>query len=265
MITSSKISSAPCSVAERAQRLQEFRALQEQSVVRGHGLDDHGRDLGAFVREQALRGRGVVERQHARERGELGRHALRRRLAERREARARGDEQVIDVAVIAARELHHEVAARRAAREPDRAHHGLGARRYEAHLLDAGIGRNDLLGELDLRRGRRAVRHAAAARRLDRRDDLGMRVAQDQRAPRADEVEVLAAVDVDDRRALGRANHERRAADAAERTHGGVHAARRDLLRAVEPRVVVRPVAAADRGALRSQLHSQAPLSASRA
>ena len=193
-MTSSKISSAPCFVQSVAQRLQELGPLQQQAVVRGHGLDDDGGDAVALGCEQLLGGRGVVERQHARQRGELVRHALRGRLAERREPRARGDEQIVDVAVIAARELHDEVAARRAAREPHRAHDGFGARRHEPHLLDAGIGGDDFLGELDLGLARRAERRAAPARGFDGRDDLRMRMAQDQRSPRADEVEILAAV-----------------------------------------------------------------------
>ena len=240
-MTSSKISSAPCFVQSAAQRLQELGPLQQQAVVCGHGLDDEGGDAVPFGREQLLGRVEVVERQHARQRRELARDALRRRLAERRETRAGCDEQVIDVAVIAAREFHDEIAARRAAREAHGAHDGFGSRRYEPNLLDAGIGRDDLFGELDLGLTRCAVRHAAPARALDGRDDLRVRMTQDQRAPRADEVEILAAVGIRDHGAGRRPDHERCASDAAERAHGRVHAARRDFLGALEPRLALLP------------------------
>ena len=64
---------------------------------------------------------GVRELFHRRG-GEIAGHALRRRLPERDEPRPRGDEQVVDVAVVAARELQHAVAAREPAGEPDRRH-----------------------------------------------------------------------------------------------------------------------------------------------
>ena len=58
--------------------------------------------------------------------------------------------------VVAARELEDPVAPRRAAREPDRAHRGFGARADHPHLLDRRERVDDLVRELDLALGRRA-------------------------------------------------------------------------------------------------------------
>ena len=190
-ITSSKISSAPCARGQssRSARRNSGRCSSRPLFAGTGSMIKAAIALAFAPRTAAPRPR--CRRAAARAcRAASSSGTPSRWLPERRKAGAGRDEQVIDVAVIAAGELHDEVAARRAAREPDRAHHGLGARRHEAHLLDAGISRDDFLGELHSRRRRGAVRHAAAARALDGRDDLRMRVAQDQRAPRADEVEV---------------------------------------------------------------------------
>ena len=58
------------------------------------------------------------------------------------------------------------------------------------------------LGQLDLERGRRAVAGPPPRRLGDRLDHRRRGVAEDQRAPRADEVDVRAAVDVPTARAL---------------------------------------------------------------
>ena len=99
------------------------------------------------------------------------------------------------MAVVAAGELHDDVAAGEAAGQPDRRHRRLGAGGDEADPLDRRT-RDDLLGELDLGLGRGAVRRAAGDRGRDRRLHLGVGVAEQHRAPRADQVDVLVAVDV---------------------------------------------------------------------
>src|SRR5690606_9609462 len=70
--------------------------------------------------------------------------------------------------------------------------------------------------------------------RLHRRDDRGMRVAQDERAPRPDMVEIAGAVGVPDVRAFAARDEARRAADGAERAHRRVHAAGHEPRRALE-------------------------------
>ena len=151
----------------------------------------------------------VVERADQRVRGGAGRHAGRRGDAERREARAGGGEQRVGVTVVAARELEDPVAAGGAAGEADRAHRRLGPRGDEAHLLDRRHRVDDLLGELDLAL-RSARRTSSRARRLlDGRDDLRVRVAEDERPPRHDPVDVAVPVDVLDVGPLAAGDEER--------------------------------------------------------
>ena len=125
---------------ERAQGLEELAPLRQQAVIGGHRLDDDGGDARALAREQRRQRRLVIERQHARAGGEGLRHAGGGRPAEGREPRARRDQQMIGVPVVAAGELHDQVAPGEGARHADRAHHRLGARGHEAHLLGGRIG-----------------------------------------------------------------------------------------------------------------------------
>src|SRR5262249_9726020 len=67
-------------------------------------------------------------------------------------------------------------------------------------------------------------------------DDRTRGMPQDQRPPRAEEVEVGAPVHVDDARALGARDEEGRAADGAERAHRPVHAPGNHALGGVEER-----------------------------
>ena len=100
------------------------------------------------------------------------------------------------MAVVAAGELHDHVAAGEAAGQPDRRHRRLGAGGDEPDPLDRRP-RHDLLGQLDL--GPRSgvpydVPRATAA--WTAACDLGVGVAEQHRPPRADQVDVLVAVDV---------------------------------------------------------------------
>jgi hypothetical protein len=61
-----------------------------------------------------------------------------------------------------------------------------------------------------------------------------MRVTEYERAPGANEVEVFAAIDVPDSRALAAIDDERRATHGAKRANGTVHAADKDFLSALE-------------------------------
>ncbi len=131
-------------------------------------------------------------------------------------------------------ELHEQVAAGEAAREADGAHGRLGAGRHEAEPLDRADALLDELGELGLGRRRRAEREAAARGIRHRLDHARIGVAQDRGTPAGDEVDVLAALDVGDVRALRRDEEARGAADRAERAHRRVHAAGDDGLGAGE-------------------------------
>jgi hypothetical protein len=138
------------------------------------------------------------------------------------------------VTVVAAVELHEQVAPGRAARDPDGAHRRLGARADQPHHLHRRIGGADDLGHLDLERGGCAVAGAPARRLGHRLHDGRGRVAQDQRAPGADEVDVGPPVRVPEPRPLAARDEERSAADGAEGAHGAVDAARDHPARGVE-------------------------------
>ena len=85
--------------------------------------------------------------------------------------------------------------------------------------------------ELELERARRAEARPLAQRLLERGHDSRMRVAEDQRPPREDVVDVAVPVDVDEVRALAAVDEERRAADRLERAHGRADAARQQVER----------------------------------
>ena len=127
--------------------------------------------------------------------------------------------------VVAARELDDLRPAGVRPREPHGAHHGLGARRDEPHLLERGHGGAHLAGQLELDLGRRPERRALRRSRRDGGDHVGMGVAGDQRAPRLHPVDVAVAVDVP-HLAAGPADQEQRvvAADRAHRPHGARNA-----------------------------------------
>jgi hypothetical protein len=196
----------------------------------------------------------VVERQDQRALREGARDAGRGGLPEGREARAGGHQEVIGVAVVATLELEHELAPGEAAREPHGAHRGLCARGDEAHAL---LVRNEALHGLrqqDLALAGRAEGRALGRRARHGVDHGGVRVAEDQGAPGADEVEVGAAVGVLGPRAARAHDHGRRPAHGAEGAHGRADAARQHGLGARE-----------ERPRARSGAHSQPPAAASRA
>ncbi|MPM32914.1 hypothetical protein SDC9_79481 [bioreactor metagenome] len=156
------------------------------------------------------------------------RDARGRRVTEGRGTGAGGDEQRVDVAVVAALELDHLVPAGGAAGQPQGGHRRLGAGVDQPDLLDRGAG-DDLGGQVDLGAGRGAEGGAVRGRPGDRVEHLGMRVPQQHRPPGADQVDVLVAVDVGDVRPPGRPDEPRRATDGAEGAHRGAHPTRDHL------------------------------------
>ena len=225
-----------CRSAPFAQVLEEALGRRHEAHVRRVGL---GEERGELVRGERLVERGgVVPRHDDRAGRDLGRHARRRRDALRREAAAGVGEQAVDVAVVGAGELQQLRAAGHRAGEPDRAHRRLGARRRHPQHLHARHAAADLLGEVDLAGGRCAERRALRGGLDDRRDDVRVRVAVDERAPRADPVDVAVVVDVDELGALGAVDEDRVAADRAHRADRRVHrrrAGRRAPARSARP------------------------------
>ena len=138
------------------------------------------------------------------------------------------------MAVIAAFELHDPIASSRGARDAHRGHRGFGPARNEPDEVDPRERVHDPPRELDLAFGGRSEGRALGRCRTCRRDDLGVGVAEQQRPPRADEVDVPAPVDVDHVRAFATVEEPRGAPDRAERPNGRVDATRDHRSRANE-------------------------------
>ena len=105
--------------------------------------------------------------------------------------------------VVIALELDDLVAMRVAASQTDGTHRGLGAAGNHAHLLSRRHQLADLLGQGDLALAWSAVRHAAIELSAHGVIDEIRPMTEDHRAPRANEVDVLVAVDVPNMAALG--------------------------------------------------------------
>ncbi len=141
---------------------------------------------------------------------------------------------MIGVAVIATREFYDQIAARVGAGQADRAHGGFGAGGDEAHLLQPRVKGDHPLREFDFTLARRSIGRSVADRVAHRIQHRRMRVAQDQRSPGSDEVEILATVDVVEELAGGPGNEQRGTPHCAKRAHGRVDAPGNDPDGAVE-------------------------------
>jgi hypothetical protein len=104
------------------------------------------------------------------------------------------NEKAVAVAVIAAFELQDQVAPGESPRHTNRRHRRFGTAVHEADHLDRRDAADDLLGELDFLGSRRPVVRALADGTLRGLGDFGVRVTQNQRAPREHVVYVLGAV-----------------------------------------------------------------------
>ncbi len=140
-------------------------------------------------------------------------------MPERRHARSGLHQQRIHVAVIAAFELDGKVAARESARHAQRAHGGFGPGIDQAHHLDGRHALVNQLGQLHLALGGRAEAGSDRENLAQRVHDRRKAVAQDQRSPGQDVVDVLVAVDVVDVRSLAACDERRRPAHAAKCAH----------------------------------------------
>ena len=143
-------------------------------------------------------------------------------------------QQGIHVAVIAAFEFDDEVAAGEAARHPDGRHGGFGAGVHQAHHFDRRHGAANGLRQFDFPLGGSAETGSDGERAFDGRENRGVAMAEQQRTPGADVIDVLVAIDVEDVRPLAARDENGVAADAAESADGGIDAAGNDLLGAAE-------------------------------
>ncbi len=126
------------------------------------------------------------------------RYALRIGDPQGRHARTGLHQQRIHVAVVAAFELHDEVAPGEAAGHANGRHGGFGAGVHQPHHLDGGDGVADRFRQLNFLLRGRAEAGADLERAFERRQDFGMPVAQQQRSPGADVIDVLVAIHVED-------------------------------------------------------------------
>jgi hypothetical protein len=196
VITSSKISTAPCCVHSVRIALEEGARRHDEVHVADHRLDDDAGDavaMAAEARFELLR-RVVVE--HQRVPGEVGRHAARTRVAEGERAGTGLHQQAVGVAVVAALELHDRVTPGEAARQADGTHGRFGAGTDQTHLFDRRHALAQHFRHQYFRFRRRTERKPADSRLLHRADHLRMRMSEDGRAPRTDVVDVFGAVGI---------------------------------------------------------------------
>ena len=134
-------------------------------------------------------------------------------------------EQRVDVPVVAAGELDDHVAAGEpaASRSAD-----IVASVPDDTSRTCSTGVRATISSASSTSGGLGVPNDVPARRglLHSRHHLGVRVAEQHRAPRADQVDVSLAVGVGEPRALGTHHESRRAADRPERAHRLVDPAR---------------------------------------
>ena len=217
-------------VRQLAQRPQKRFARDHTAHVAHHRLHDHGGDVLAFSLERFAKHFDIVVRQHQRVLGRAPGHAGRVGHAQRRGGTAGGHQQAVDVPVVVAGELDDPIAPGEAARQPDGAHRGFGARVDQPHLFDRGNQVDDQFGQLVFRFGRRTETGSRVNRRDHRLSHARMTMSQDHRAPRSDVVDVAIAVDVEQIGTFAPLEDDRLATHRPERSRRTVHAARHQLL-----------------------------------
>ncbi len=234
--------SAPWRARDLAQSLQKAGRRLNASHVAHDGLDDDRSDTVRVCFKSPRDGLHRIERQGDRGiRKALG-NPSRVRQPQRRHAGARLYQQRIHMPVVAALELHREVPPGESARQPYGAHGGFGPGVDQAHQFHGRHCVPDGFGQFGLSFRRGAEAGAAGQRVLDRPDDIGMPVTQEQRPPGANVVDVLVAVGVPDARSLATDDKRRRASHAAESAHWRVHAAGNGFLRPGEQSLRLRSV-----------------------
>ena len=169
--------------AHAPQGLEEARLRLDQVHVARHRLDDDGGNLAAARLEHLFDLLQVVEIDHDRVLGKIGRHTARGRVAESQQTRARLHQQAVGVTVIATLELEDGVAPGKATRQPDRAHRRLGARTDQTHHLHGGQQLADQLCHHHLALVGRAKRQALQGRLTHRFDDRRVGMTGDRRPP----------------------------------------------------------------------------------
>ena len=184
-------------------------------------LEDHARDGVGVLGEQGLNGFEVVVRRRegvgrgaARDTGGVGQ-------AECGHTGTGFHQEHVRMAVVAALELDHLVAAGVGTDQAQHSHAGLGAAVDEAHHLNAGDSVDHHFGQGVFQGTRCSEAGALLDRFLQCCDHLGVGVAADGRSPAADVVDVLIAIHVPGIGTLHPIEHDRLTANRLERPHRG--------------------------------------------
>ena len=208
-----------------AEKLEVAGLGEDESGVGGVGLDDDGGDLVAEVREGFLEAFDVVVGEADCFVGEGFWNAGGIGLAAGEGTGAGGDEEGVDVAVVAAFEFDDLVASGESTGEADAGHGGFGAGVDHADFLDTRNPVGDDLGHLDFVWIGDAEGEAVLGGFVDGVGEASGGVPEDVGAPAANVVDVGFAIDVFDAAAFGAADEERIAINVAKGTDGGVDAA----------------------------------------
>ena len=187
-----------------------FRLGRDEVHVGRHGLDDHARDALVQLRHHVV-GHHLGVGHRAR------RDAGRPWQTEHGHPAAPAGQQAVGMPVVAAVELHHPVATGGAPRQADGAHGRLRPGRHQPHLLAARHTLTDGLGQQDLTRRGCAEGGAPGGGFGDGTGHHGVRVTEQDRAVRLDEVDVAVFLRVDD---IGTVAGDDRVGRAAHRGKG---------------------------------------------
>ena len=144
--------------------------------------------------------------------------------------------------MIATLEFDDQVAARGGARQAHGAHGRLGARTDKTHFFARRKSLSDARRKFDFEFGWHAVTRPTARLLGNGLNDFRMRVAQNQRSPRADVIDVFVSVGVPQARTGCAIDDDGLAAHGAKRAHGTVHSANEHVGCAAEYFLRVRPL-----------------------
>ncbi len=136
--------------------------------------------------------------------------------------------------VIAAIEFQNQIAPGKCASKPRRAHRRFRAAAHKSNFLDARNRFANSFGEFHFKFGGDAETCAAMRLIRNRIRNRGIRVAQNQRAPRAHVIDVRISVGVPNFRAFAARRNNRIAAHGSKRAHGTIHAANKSRFGALK-------------------------------
>ena len=140
------------------------------------------------------------------------------------------DQQAIGVAVVVAGELDDLVAPGEGPGQPNGAHAGLGARVDQPQRLNAGYCASDEPRQFHFLFHRSSKAGPTPGSSFKNSYDCRVGVAQHQRTPGAEVVDVLVSVYVHDTGAASGGDERRRAGDGAEGPYRAVHATGHEAL-----------------------------------